>query len=64
MYSSTILSKALVYIYGSKQWRTAMMDATLRNSEFPLVLSEPTAEESCLLCPPPSIVTFAGTLVS
>ena len=61
MYSSTILSGVLVHVYQSKQWRAAL-DITFRNSEFPLV--DPMAEESWTDCPPPSVVSFVGTLVS
>ena len=61
MYASPILSRALTFVYGSKQWRAAM-DVTSRKANYPL--AEKTAEDSWIMCPPPSIVTFVGTLVS
>ena len=63
MYSSEILSRVIVHIYESKQWRAAL-DVTFFQADdhgFPLTVK--TIEDDWMGCPPPAVISFAGTLV-
>ena len=64
MYSSSILSKALVHVYESSLWRGAMEVTYLKAEDYDFPLVERSAEDYWMSCPPPSLVTFVGTLVS
>ena len=58
-----LLSKVLMFIYGSKQWLTAMWITFQRAgcSDYPS--TDKTFEDAWPSCPPPPLVAFAGTLV-
>ena len=64
MYRSSILSKALVYVYSSRQWKAAMCTTYRKADTFECPLGESFAEDEWFHCPPPPLVAFVGTLVS
>ena len=53
MYMSSILSKALVYIYPSHQWKAMMSVAYWKADTFDYSLGELFPEDECDKCPPP-----------
>ena len=52
------------YIYQSRQWRAALRVTCFVASYPGSVPSEDVLEDKWFGCPPPSLVSFAGTLVS
>ena len=65
MYASTLFNAVIVRFYQSEQWWNAMC-ITFEKAEdwidFPD--AQKTIEDDWMNCPPPSLVSFIGTLVS
>ena len=63
MYSSQILSQALAYVYSTKQWREAMALTVKKSEGFDYPHTHTTPEDCWIVCLPPSLIAFIGTLI-